>query len=223
MCGRYSLSPTERELVDRFQIEEFHDTRIVPRFNIAPSQDVSVIISIDNQKVLTSCRWGLIPSWVKDLSRMKPIINARAETIAEKPSFKKALISQRCIIPADGFYEWKTVAGGKTPMRICLKDKQLFGFAGLWETWTSPDGEVIRTCTIITVAANSAVADIHERMPVVLNSEMESTWLNSTLKDPKVIQEMLLPYRDSEQIMTYPVSKLVNSASVDTPQCSEAV
>jgi putative SOS response-associated peptidase YedK len=222
MCGRYTLSKREN-ILQRFRIVAL-ESQIEPRYNIAPTQKVPVIVPAQNAqgRELVEMTWGLIPSWVKDRSKHKPLINARAETLAEKPSFKQALIKRRCIIPADSFYEWKTTAGSKVPINIHLKNKELFAIAGLWEQWTSEDGEVLRTCTIITLSPNMVLADIHNRMPAILRRDSEDSWLDSNLKDTATLLKMLEPYSD-EEIEYYPVSTLVNSAKVDLPECAQAL
>ncbi|SRR5579885_618232 len=221
MCGRYTLTRAEaRALQERFNVEHFSDTRIVPRFNAAPSQEMPVILSAGGSRNLEFFKWGLIPSWVKDLKKMKPMINARAETIAEKPFFKGCLTRRRCLIPADGFYEWKQQADGKgkVPMWIHRKDRGLFGFAGLWDQWASPDGEVLRTYTVITTGANSAVAQVHDRMPVILLPEAETTWLDQNVQDVAALIGLLQPYPD-DLIEMYPVSTKVNSVKWDSQEC----
>lgn len=218
MCGRYSLTHNEQEIQERFQVDSFCHTHLTPRFNIAPSQGVPVVVFANNRRELGLFTWGLIPSWTKDLHKAKPLINARAETLADKPSFKRALASRRCIIPADGFYEWQKTTSGKLPMRIRLKSDELFGLAGLWEEWRGPDGHTVQTCTIITVVANSLLAGIHDRMPAILPPDMESTWLNPTMHDASKLLTLLMPYPDN-QLEAYPVSRLINSASVESPEC----
>jgi len=221
MCGRYTLTKAEeRELEERFGITEFSETRLVPRFNIAPSQDVPVIIQQDGHNVLTSFKWGLIPSWAKDLKKTRPTINARIETIAEKPFFKSAIKNRRCLIPADGFFEWRVdpQSGQKIPTYIHLADRALFTFAGLWDQWTSPDGEVIRTCSIITIPANTFMQPIHNRMPAILHPAHEAKWLSSAETDvSKLLSLLHSPGENS--LASYSVSRLVNSPKVDAAEC----
>jgi putative SOS response-associated peptidase YedK len=225
MCGRYTISHSTEEILERFNVlKEIIDLQ--PNYNVAPSQMVPVVMARkeDEQepvRVLQVVRWGLMPFWAKD-PKMRPFINARVETIVSKPSFKSSFSKKRCIIPADGFYEWKPLAGKKKqPMRIRLPGDQLFGFAGLYDDWTSPDGEVIRTCAIITVPPNDAMKDIHNRMPAILTREDEQLWLNPDIRDTKVLAEVLHPYAD--EIDAYPVSTMVNSASVNRKDCIEAL
>lgn len=217
LCGRYTLSKRD-SILQRFRVV-LMEYQLEARYNIAPTQKVPVIIpKLDGSRELAEMRWGLIPSWVKDLKTHKLLINARAETIAEKPSFKQALMKRRCIIPADGFYEWQVVDGKKNPVHIHLENKELFGFAGLWDQWTSEDGEVILSCTIITIPANDKLRSVHTRMPVILNLESEEKWLDPNIKDPNHLLPLLSSYAD-EKIQYYPVSKIVNTAAVDSVEC----
>jgi putative SOS response-associated peptidase YedK len=164
----------------------------------------------------------LIPSWAKDEAIGHRMINARAETLAEKPSFKRALQKRRCLIVADGFYEWKAAGKKKTPMFIALKSRQPFGFAGLWETWKSPKGEAIHSCTIITTTPNTLMESIHNRMPVILRREAEAQWLDRAVDDPQKLLPLLTPYPDNE-MTAYEVSQIVNSPRNDVPACIEPV
>lgn len=230
MCGRYTLSAGESEILELFDVDDvFMETRLTPRFNIAPTQDIVVILSQDGKRVMTAYKWGLIPFWVKDLAQARPMINARAETLPEKPFFKTALSRRRCIIPADGFFEWqsKTGAKTKTPMWIHLSRQGLldngqiepehktehtpvlFGFAGLYDKWKRPDGTLLETCTIITTAANQAISPVHERMPVILSKGAESIWLNATIQDPQELMPVLHACPDNI-IQMHPVSARVN-------------
>jgi putative SOS response-associated peptidase YedK len=205
MCGRFSLTANEAELNLRFELEG-GDAPYVPRYNGAPTQMMAVITG-ENPHKLSYHRWGLIPSWAKDTSIGNKMINARAETITEKPSFRTPLFSKRCLVPADGFYEWQQDAG-KQPYRIFVKDNPIFSMAGLWERWKSPEGTIIESFNIITTEANSFMKPIHNRMPVILRREDEKVWLAS--KNSVEILSLLKPY-SSEDMDAYPVSKLVNS------------
>ena len=167
-------------------------------------------------------RWGLIPSWAKEEAIGNRMINARAETIAEKPSFKRALQKRRCLVIADGFYEWKAEGKKKTPMFIALRSRAPFGFAGLWEIWKAPSGEAIHSCTIITTTPNKLMESIHNRMPVILPREAETAWLDRTVDDPQKLLPLLVPYPDKE-MTAYEVSLLVNSPRNDVPACIEPV
>jgi putative SOS response-associated peptidase YedK len=210
MCGRFSLTANEAELNLRFELEG-GDAPYVPRYNGAPTQMLAVITG-ENPHKLSYHRWGLIPPWAKDISIGNKMINARAETITEKASFRTPLFSKRCLVPADGFYEWQqdTV---KQPYRIFVKSNPIFAMAGLWERWKSPQGDVIESFNIITTEANTFMKTIHNRMPVILKQEDEKTWLGS--KNATEILSLLKPY-SSEEMDAYKVSKLVNSPRNDS-------
>ena len=175
MCGRFTFIDIE-DIRERFKTEPIN---LKPNYNVAPTQNVPVILNHQ----LSMFRWGLIPSWAKDPSIGHKMINARAETVDEKPSFKHSLQRKRCLIVADGFYEWKKEGATKRPHRITLKNKELFGFAGLWDTWKSPLGEIINSCTIITTTHNELMAEIHDRMPVILSRDSERVWLDQSIVD----------------------------------------
>ena len=212
MCGRFSLTANEAELNLRFELEG-GEAPYVPRYNGAPTQLLAVITG-ESPHRLSYHRWGLIPPWAKDISIGNKMINARAETITEKASFRTPLFSRRCLVPADGFYEWQQDTG-KQPYRIFVKSNALFAMAGLWERWKSPAGEVVESFNIITTEANEFMKPIHNRMPVILKREDEKTWLES--KDSAEILSLLRPYT-AEDMDAYPVSKLVNSPRNDVPQ-----
>ena len=205
MCGRFSLSANEAELNLRFELEG-GEAPYVPRYNGAPTQLLAIITG-ESPHRLSYHRWGLIPPWAKDISIGNKMINARAETITEKASFRTPLFSKRCLVPADGFYEWQQDTG-KQPYRIFVKSNALFAMAGLWERWKSPAGEVVDSFNIITTEANEFMKPIHNRMPGILKREDEKTWLGS--KDSAEILKLLRPY-PAEDMDAYPVSKLVNS------------
>jgi putative SOS response-associated peptidase YedK len=219
MCGRFTLTLLLAELEKRFFIDEIMAS-IQPRYNIAPTQNVAVIINKENSgRVLTEMRWGLIPSWADDPKIGNRMINARAETLAEKPAFKRLLAKRRCLIPADGFYEWKKNGKVKTPLRITLKDKKPYVFAGLWDSWNkNPKGETVNSCTIITCEANSFMQAIHDRMPVILKKEAEDVWLDGSIVEPAQLTKLLVPFPAKEMI-AYPVSSVVNSPTYDGPEC----
>ncbi len=212
MCGRYTLTTDIDTVARAFNVAPSLQT--VPRYNVAPTQEVVSILQ-DETKHLDFLRWGLIPSWAKEESIGAKMINARAETLAEKPSFKRLLQGKRCLIVADGFYEWKQEQGGKTPMYFTLPNHELFAFAGLWDTWKRPDGQYIRTCTIITTEPNDLVAPIHNRMPVILPSDAQEEWLDSAQHDTHVLQQLLKAYTASAMFVQ-PVSKKVNSPQYDS-------
>ncbi|WP_071458486.1 SOS response-associated peptidase [Bacillus massilinigeriensis] len=212
MCGRFTLTASMDEILDRFDAQAFLEEEIYsPSYNIAPSQSVLAIINDGKANRLGFLKWGLIPPWAKDKSIGYKMINARAETIAEKPSFRKAFQKKRCLIIADSFYEWRRNEDKtKTPMRITLKGENLFAMAGLWEQWKSPEGKSIYSCSVITTTPNELMAGIHDRMPVILKPEDEQTWLNPENSDAKALSQLLLPL-DHNRMEAYEVSSLVNS------------
>ena len=167
-------------------------------------------------------RWGLIPPWTKDLSTGRPLINARAETVAERPAFRNALRRRRCLVLADGFYEWQRVGRAKRPMRVVMRSGEPFAFAGLWERWRNSDGQVIPSCTIITTEANDLLRPIHARMPVILPRGQEGLWLDGNVKDPAALSDVLRPH-PADKMEAYEVSTLVNSYANDGPEVIEPV
>jgi putative SOS response-associated peptidase YedK len=222
MCGRFTLTKNLKELAERFSASvSSESTPTAPRYNIAPTQNV-IVVSDDGQRHLQQMRWGLIPSWAKDPAIGNRMINARAETLSEKPSFRAALKKRRCIIPADGFYEWQKLGKVKQPVHIVLKSREPFGFAGLWEHWKSPEGEEILTCTIITTEANELLKTVHDRMPVILTREAEGMWLDPKIQEPEQLLPLLKQY-PPEAMEHYPVSRQVNSPAVDEPGNIERV
>ena len=188
-----------------------------PRYNIAPTQSV-IVINDTGQRQLVQMRWGLIPSWAKAESIGNRMINARAETIADKPAFRAALKKRRCIIPADGFYEWQKQGKLKQPVRIVLKTREPFGFAGLWEHWKPPAGDEVLSCTIITTEANELLKQVHERMPVILARKDEEAWLDPNTQEAEKVLPLLKPY-PANLMEFYPVSRVVNSPANDTADC----
>lgn len=220
MCGRYVLTANSQAIQQAFDLESAPG-EMKARYNIAPSQPVAVIAN-DDPKALTFFRWGLIPSWAKDPAIGNRMINARAETLAEKPSFKAAYKRRRCLIPANGFYEWAKRGKSKVPMFVHLKQQALFAFAGLWESWHDPDGGEIRTCTIITTEPNEVARPLHNRMAVILRQEDYAMWLSPDEMGSDVLQPLLRPY-DAEQMDAYEVSTFVNKVSNDAPVCIEPV
>ncbi|MDP3723028.1 MAG: SOS response-associated peptidase [Candidatus Omnitrophota bacterium] len=216
MCGRYALTDLKALVKDnRFQLEAFPPS-LSPRYNIAPSQPVPAILNQAPQE-LQFVRWGLIPSWAKDPTIGYRMINARAETIAEKPAFRRPLQRQRCLIPADGFYEWQRLETRKVPHWITLTSGEVFAFAGLWDSWTDPKTNTAMTsCTIITTTPNKLLAPIHDRMPAILPRESETTWLSDGL-NPEQACALLKPY-PATRMKASPISTLVNSPSNDTPE-----
>jgi len=218
MCGRFSQAKDLEELYDEFTfIDEPFDDIIQPRYNIAPSQLSPVIINEDGNNKLRMFKWGLVPSWSKDTKMGYRMINARAETISEKPSFKKPFKSQRCLVIADGFYEWqKPDKKTKIPYRFTMKDKKLFAMAGLWEVWEKQD-DPLYTFTIITTSENELMKPVHDRMPVILPEGNRQIWLDPKSNEAE-LKELLVPY-DSNKMDSYRVSDVVNSWKNDLPEC----
>jgi putative SOS response-associated peptidase YedK len=215
MCGRFVREKSITVIADQFGVDEI-STDLEPSYNIAPTQKVAVVVS-DGRKQLISVQWGLIPSWSKDPAIGNKLINARSETITEKASFRNAFKKRRCLIVADGFYEWQRFGQEKRPVYIRLKSGRPFGFAGLYETWKSPEGEDVATCAIITTQANEIMKPIHDRMPVIVARNAEDIWLDAKIGSD-VLLEMLKPY-PSEEMETWPVSKMVNSPANNSPEC----
>lgn len=197
MCGRFVLITGLKNIQKKFNIQNI-SCDYQPSWNIAPSQSVPVVICHNGINQLVCYRWGLIPSWSRDPSIAEKLINARAETVDKKPSFKDAFKKRRCLIVADGFYEWKREGKSKMPLYFYLKSAQPFGFAGLYETWISPDKKEINTCVIITTAANELIAPVHDRMPVILSREQERVWLDGNMVDVSDLLSVLKPYPAGE-------------------------
>lgn len=212
MCGRFTLTASIEEIIDRFDIQSFlNEEWFAPSYNIAPSQLVLAVINDGSSNRMGFLKWGLVPPWANDPSIGNKMINARAETITEKPSFRNAFKKKRCLVIADSFYEWKRHSDKtKTPMRIILKSNELFAMAGLWEGYKAPDGKVLYSCSVITTGPNELMKNIHDRMPVILNREDEPTWLNPDISDPDSLKPLLIPF-DENLMDTYEVSSLVNS------------
>jgi putative SOS response-associated peptidase YedK len=216
MCGRFTLYADLNEIIERFDVGvSINSGEYQYRYNIAPSQNILSVINDGKQNRLGFLKWGLVPSWAKDASMGHKLINARSETIHEKPSFKQAIKQRRCLIIADGIYEWKRNGKNKIPMRIRLKGNHLFSMAGLWESWTSPTGEKIHSCTIITTNPNELMQSIHDRMPVILKPEHEKIWLDRSIQDINYLNQLLVPY-SPEEMEAYEVSSLVNSPKNET-------
>ena len=217
MCGRFTLTADPAELQDSFSGVIF-PKKFAPRFNIAPSQPLLAIPN-DGANTATFFIWGLIPMWAKDPSIGNRLINARGETVAEKPSFRGSFKYKRCLILADGFYEWKSNPDKKTktPYFIHMKDRKPFAFAGLWDSWESPDGSSIKTCTIITTEPNELMAPIHNRMPVILHTRNYAKWLDTSPQTPENLLPLIQPF-PADDMAAYPVSTLVNKPSNDSAE-----
>jgi putative SOS response-associated peptidase YedK len=222
VCGRFTLTSTPEELARRFGLDE--TPALAPRYNIAPGQDVLVVRTAGETggRSASPLRWGLVPSWAKSPSVGNRMINARAETLASKPAFRVALRRRRCLVLADGFYEWAKRGTVKQPYHIGLRKGAPFGFAGLWEHWSDPDGAVLESCTIVTTDASAAIRDIHPRMPVILAPEAEAEWLDAAQSDPDALLPLLRPLPD-EALAFHAVSDRVNRPGFDEPACLEPV
>src|SRR5262245_35683175 len=217
MCGRFARIVSDRTLRERYRLEKMAQLR--DGYNIAPQQSIGAVRTTEGVRELVLLKWGLIPSWSKDAKIAYKLTNARAETVAEKPSFRSAFKQRRCIIPASGFFEWKREAKQKQPFYIHPRDEELFSFAGLWESWHDPEGEIIESCAVITTEANELMRTIHDRMPVMLDTEAELVWL-----DPHApvehLRSSLVPFA-SERMEAYPVDPYVNNAKNQGARCIE--
>ena len=215
MCGRFSLATGIQRMEERFAfLAEGLEYR--PRYNISPAQPVLAVLNEDSRRA-EHLRWGLIPSWARSASVGSRMINARAETAAELPSFRTAFTRRRRLVLADGFYEWRRSGNSRMPMRIVMKSGEPFAFAGLWDTWRDPEGEVVRSCTIITTEPNELLRPIHDRMPAILSRDAEPLWLDDDLQDPGLLGNLLSPY-PADLMEAYRVSALVNRPSNDGPE-----
>jgi len=219
MCGRFTLTTTPEQLVDHFDLD--NTLAFPPHYNIAPSQEIVTICNLpDKQTVAVMMRWGLIPHWAKEMKIGYKMINARAETVHEKPAFRQAFQQQRCLIPADGFYEWQH-KGDKIPHYVYLRGHNLFAFAGLWDKWINDKGKTINSCTIITTQANKPLSKLHDRMPVMLEKGHYQDWLAPQSTAEELLQ-LLSPF-PANQINMHPVSKLVNNPRNDLPDCIDMI
>ena len=226
MCGRYALTPDRETVLTEFDAQPVGDLdhlRVTERYNIAPTQPVAVVVPGERGRRLTAMRWGIIPQWMKSEDGGKPPagwINARAETAAEKPAFRGAFKYRRCLVPASGFYEWAKRDGSKQPYYIQAADDRLLAFAGLWETWTPPDGSELDTVTILTTTPNAMMAELHDRMPVVLEPEAHDAWMTTPPEDATTLRRRLGPAAEGTLSKT-PVSRRVNRPKHDDPACLE--
>lgn len=222
MCGRFTLVTKLDDIAAEFGVSDFSISHGA-RYNVAPTQDVVVLLAENGERQLAKFRWGLVPHWAKEVNTRYSMINARAETLTEKPTYRRPFASQRCLVLADGFYEWQQTDDGKVPMYIRLKSQRPFGFAGLWDAWEPPEGgDRLRTCTIITTTPNELLTPIHNRMPVILPQDAIDVWLRSNGAKPAELQELLKPYAASE-LEAYAVSRYVNNPANESPQCIEPV
>jgi putative SOS response-associated peptidase YedK len=223
MCGRYRLSRRKQLVEEYFDAAQWDDDWS-PRYNIAPTQLVPVIRQHPKEPVrqLSLMKWGLIPHWSKDASGAAGMINARAETAATKPAFRDSLKSRRCVIPADGFYEWARTGKGKQPYCFEIDDGELFAFAGLWDGWKNAEGQWVRTCSILTTTRNAVTSAIHDRMPVILDRDAYDLWLDPGMQNVAAVSELLKPF-DARMMRCYPVSTRINHVSNDDEECSRPV
>jgi putative SOS response-associated peptidase YedK len=199
MCGRFVLITDLSVIAEEFEVNDV-SVHFSPSRNVSPGQRIPALIRRDNQNMMVTCLWGLIPFWAKDPAIGAKLINARAETVAQKPSFKNAFLQRRCLIPSDGFYEWKSEGKKKIPYSFSLKSGAPFVFAGLYEQWIAPDKKTVETCTIITTQANGVVEPVHDRMPVIVPPVAQELWLNPEIKDPSRLLDILKPYPGEELI-----------------------
>jgi putative SOS response-associated peptidase YedK len=218
MCGRFTLRTPARDLVEVFEL--LREPELSPRYNIAPTQNVAVVRQDGKSRELSMMRWGLVPAWSKDPKAGPPLINARSETIATKPSFRTAFKRRRCLIPADGFYEWQKQADSKTkiPHYIRIAKDRAFAFAGLWETWHTGDGSALDSCTIVTTEANELMRPLHDRMPLILPEENYAEWLDPKNENVLELVALLRPYSSGE-MTAFPISTMVNSPRNERPEC----
>lgn len=221
MCGRFALTVSPENISKYFHVEDV--TEEIHQYNIAPGQLIKSIIQTPNDKrKITSMKWGLIPSWTKDPSKGVKTINARAETVHTKPSFRNAIRYRRCIIPASGFYEWEKVEKRKVPYYIHLKSNEPIGFAGLWDKWKGNNGSVIESCTILTTSSNNLLKPIHDRMPVIIHPNEYELWLDREMNEPDKLKSIFQPY-PSEMLTLYRISNLVNKTDYDKDDCIKPV
>ena len=224
MCGRFSLLDSPEDLAREFDLSLDEARRVAssgPRYNVAPSDPVVSVRSRPSGagREAVKLRWGLVPHWAKSAELGARMINARSETVAQKPAFRDPFRQRRCLVPANGFYEWQRRPGGKQPHFICMPDRGLFAFAGLWDRWAAPRGELLESCTILTTKPNSVIEPIHDRMPVILRPEDYHMWLDSTAALPELAR--LLRRCQNDRLISYEVSTLVNRPENDVPECLE--
>jgi putative SOS response-associated peptidase YedK len=223
MCGRYRLSRRKQIIEEHFDTADWQDDWS-PRYNIAPTQHIPAIRQHPKEPIsqLSSMKWGLIPSWAKDTSGAARMINARSETAHTLPAFREAMKLRRCLVPADGFYEWQRRASAKQPFCFEVGDGELFAFAGLWERWRDPSGQWVKSCSILTTTPNAVTSAIHDRMPVILDPDSYDLWLDPGMQNVAAISELLKPY-DAQLMRCYPVSSRVNHVANDDEECSRPV
>lgn len=208
MCGRFAQRADPQRVARQFLVEDVPE--LERRYNIAPTQEIAGVRETEDGREVAFYKWGLVPSWAKDTSMGARLINARSETVREKPAFRQAFKQRRLLIPADGFYEWQRTDGRKQPYFFQMRDKSPFGFAGLWEQWKGEEGQVINSCTILTTEANEVLRPVHDRMPVILHPDDYALWLDEDLRTLEMVEDVLRPY-PADEMFGYPVSTLINS------------
>ncbi len=220
MCGRFTLTTTAEDLANCFELSQ--PLGLAPRYNIAPTQQVAAVRAVvedGGERRLLLLRWGLVPSWARDLRVGNRMINARAETASQKPAFRSAFRARRCLVPADGFFEWRRRGKQRQPHYIQMRDGRPFAFAGLWERWVDPEtGQVVESCTLLTTTPNELVETIHDRMPVILQPGDYDRWLDPQVNDPAQLEPLLRPF-PADEMTAFPVSTRVNSPRNDDPAC----
>jgi putative SOS response-associated peptidase YedK len=220
MCGRYTLTSSGEDLALAFELPEL--PFVPPRYNMAPTQEAAVVRVLEpgGPRRLDPLKWGLIPFWAKEAAIGNKMINARAESVAEKPAYKSSFKNKRCLVAADGFYEWKKEGKLKQPYLIRRADKKPFAFAGLWSSWRNPEqgGQPVQTFTILTTSANDLMRPLHDRMPVILDRENFDLWLDPKVQDPEALQKLLVPYA-AEGFEAFPVSRVVNNPANEVADC----
>ena len=221
MCGRFTTLFSPEDLAGHYGVEMFASR--TPRYNVCPTQEVlAVREDSTGQRMLLPVRWGLVPHWAKDLSVGAKMTNARSETVATKPAFRQAIKTRRCIIPGSGWYEWAAVDGRKVPHYFTRRDGPPCSFAGIWETWKAPGGEIIETCSILTTDANELVRLVHDRMPVLLSASDFPLWLDHAMTEPDKLQHLYRPFAE-DQLQKWEVAPLVNSTRNSSPECIKPV
>jgi putative SOS response-associated peptidase YedK len=222
MCRQFTLTSQDWDtILEVYGLSDSHyrDFTHKPRYNIKTTEEVVTVLSDGQNRRIGLMRWGLIPAWETDPKRGSSRVNARAETLLEKASFKQLVVKKRCVVLADSFFDWKHYDNGdKQPMRFCVKDRAVFGMAGLYDAWQTPAGEKLFTCTVITAPPNSLVAEVHDRMPVILTREAESIWLDRSMQNPEKLISLLQPYQATD-MYSYPVTRDIGKRGVDSPVC----
>jgi putative SOS response-associated peptidase YedK len=220
MCGRYTITSAPEALRALFRYDERPD--FPPRFNVASTQPIPIVRLADGRREFALVRWGFVPSWVKDPNAFALIVNARGESVCDKPAFRAAMKRRRCLIPADGFYEWQATAGRKQPFYIHARSGEPLAFAGLWETWTGPNGEEVETAAIVTTRANRLLAPLHDRMPVIVPPAAFDLWLDCGAVDARTAEALIAPAPD-DLLEAHPVSTAVNRTANDNAALIERV